>query len=330
MQSKQIRNMALIFALLVLLVLLVERPWSGRSASEAEHLYPGFSAEGVDRIHVENSGETVDLVRHEEVWIIGGDYPLPADTAAIHRALNEVGKFTIDQVVSQNAEKFGIFEVDSTGAIVQLFAGDEKPVVDLLLGKSTPEGGTYFRPSGEDRVYSSPDRVRSLFVRQARAWEDRKMFDVEQTELSRLVVERGDSTIVFEKEADDTWALREPLAFPVKQQEMDQLLRGLCKLVANAFPDSAVNPAEAGFDQPMLRVKGERIDGAGIELLVGTQGGDGMYLAKASDREWVYKIAKYRVDPYYKDLASLEAEPPPPPAPAEESGDDPDPEASSD
>lgn len=311
MESKQIRNLALVFAALVVLVLIVERPWSGRSSGEDRSLYPDFQADRIDRIHVVDKGDTVDLVREDDRWIIDGTYPLPADTSAITRALESVGAFTSNQIVSENEEKFGVYEVDSTGAAVKLFAGDDQPKVDFLLGKSTPEGGTYFRPSGVNKVYASPDRVRSLFARPARSWQDRKVFDVEQAEISRLVVERGDSTIVFEKGADDAWALKEPLEFPVKQTEMDQLLRGICKLVANGFPDSAVTAGETGFENPMLRVSAERIDGSGIELIVGKQGDDGMYLARAADRDWVYKLAKYRVDPYYKDLASLEAEPPP-------------------
>lgn len=317
MESKQIRNLALVFAALVVLVLVVERPWSGGSRDEAPSLYPDFEAGRIDRIHVTDKGETVNLIRQDARWIIDGAYPLPADTSAINRALASVGEFTTDQIASENTEKFAVYEVDSAGAEVKLFAGGDEPTVDLILGKSTPEMGTYFRPSDANKVYASPDRVRSLFARPARSWQDRKVFDVEQAEISRLVVERGDSTIVFEKGADDAWALKEPLDFPVKQTEMDQLLRGICKLVANAFPDTAVSAEEAGFEDPMLKVSAERVDGSGIELIVGKQGEDGMYLARAADRDWVYKLAKYRIDPYYKDLATLEAEPPPEPPAAE-------------
>jgi hypothetical protein len=315
MEARQMRNMALVLVALVLVAVVIEQPWS-RGGGGGDRLYPDFKADKITRIHVVNRADTVDLVRREDLWLVDGPYPLPADTASINRALESVVKFQTTQLVSKNTSKFSVFQVDSTNAAqVQLFAGDERPVVDILLGKFTPDGGTYFRPAGEDRVYSAPDRVRSLFARHERTWWDRKMFDADPATIAKLTILRGDSTIVFEKGTDGTWALKEPLTFPVKTEEMDQLVRTLATLVANAFPDSALTVAETGLDRPTLRVKGERLDGSAIELLVGKQGADNLYFAKAAHRDWIYKIGAYRRDPYYKDLLSLKAETPPPVAP---------------
>ncbi len=324
MEARQMRNMALVLLGLLLVALVLEQPWSG-GKKKTDELYPDFKAEEIDRIHVVNRADTVDLVLRDGLWLIGGPRPLPADTASINRALEAVDRFEKTQLVSKNAEKFTVFEVDSASAAhVQLYAGGGDPVVDMLLGKFTPEGGNYFRPSGEEFVYSSTDRVRALFARDARAWQDRKIFDVEPVDLTRLIVERGDSTIVFEKEADGSWLLKEPLSFPVRTEEMDNLLRNVAKLIANAYPDSAVTVAEAGLDKPRLRVRAERLDGTGIELLVGAQGGNGLYYAKAADRDWIYELAPYRIDPFYKDLLSMKAEAPPaPPAGEAPSGDAP-------
>jgi hypothetical protein len=150
----------------------------------------------------------------------------------------------------------------------------------------------------------------------ARAWQDRKVFDVEPAEISRLKVEHGDSTIVFDKGSDGTWALKEPEAFAVKTEEIDTMLRHVCKLVANAMPDTMPTPSQTGFDHPKLKVRAERLDGTGIDLLIGNQAWDGTYYAKAADRDWIYKVATYRVDPFFKDLHSLKA-PLPVPAPAD-------------
>ncbi len=109
---------------------------------------------------------------------------------------------------------------------------------------------------------------------------------------------------------DGNWALKEPMAFPVTQESVDPLLRGISKLTANGFPDTMpATPSEAGFDKPKLKVRAERLDGSGIELVVGRQAWDGTYYAKPADRDWIYKIATYRVDPYYKNLMEMKAAP---------------------
>jgi len=314
MEGKQIRNMALVFGGLAALVLLLERPWSKEGEDAGKALYPNFSADRVDRIVVESSKDTVTLAKRGELWVIEGANLYPADTASVHRALEAVDHWTANQIVSKNPAKHSVYEVDSTGVLVKLYAGKDDPAVSLIVGKTSPEGGTYFRPVGSDEVYGSPDRIRSLFVRVERAWQDRRVFDVEPTEISRLKFEHGDSTAVLEKGTDGTWALKEPETFAVKTEEVDNLLRHVCKLVANAMPDTMPTPSQAGFDHPKRKVRAERLDGTGIDLLIGSQAWDGTYYAKAADRDWIYKVATYRVDPFFKDLHSLKA-PLPTPAP---------------
>jgi len=321
MQGKQLRTMALVLLGLGLVVLMLERPWASGKREGGDRLYPRFDPEKVDRIAVESAQDTVTLGKRGESWII--DNPartLPADTANIHKALQSIEKFKANQMVSKNPAKFTVYEVDSTGASVKLYAGKEEPVVDVIIGKTTPDGGTYFRPVAKQEVYATPDRIRSYFVRNERAWQDRRVFDIEPTEFSRLRYERGDSTILFEKNPDGNWELKEPVAFQVTQESVDPLLRGISKLTANGFPDTLpASPSDAGFDRPKLKIRAERLDGSGIELLVGKQAWDGTYYAKPTDRDWVYKIATYRVDPYYKNLMEMKAAPAPPAAPADTS-----------
>jgi len=101
------------------------------------------------------------------------------------------------------------------------------------------------------------------------------------------------------------------------QTLLAQLVRTAATLTAASFPDSQVTLAAAGLDRPVLRVKAERLDGSGGELMVGRQGADNLYFAKAADRDWIYKIYGTQVDMYYKDLLSLKAETPPPVAPSD-------------
>lgn len=311
MEARQMRNMALVLVALVLVAVAIERPWS-RGGNKSERLYPDFKIEKIDRIHIVNRADTVDLVRRDDFWLVGGTHPLPADTAAINRCLESVVRFETGQLVSRNASKFSVFQVDSTNAIqAEFYAGGDEPVVDILIGKFTPEGGTYIRPTGDDKVYSAPDRARTFFARLPRMWSDRKLFAADPATFSKLTIVRGDSTIVFEKGTDGAWSLKQPLAFPVKGDELDQLVRTTATLTASAFPDSAVSLAAAGLDTPALRVKAERLDGSAIELLVGRQGADNLYFAKAADRDWIYKLGGYQRDLYYKDLLSLKAETPP-------------------
>jgi hypothetical protein len=315
MQGKQIRTLALLLAGLGILAILVERPWSQSKSGDGKILFPDYEADAIDRIVVVNRQDTTRLSRRDKLWLIERDYPVPADTAVVRLALETVSRISASQLVSKNPAKFGVYQVDSTGAVVNLFAG-EKPVVELLVGKATPEGGTYVRPVSEEGVFASPDRVRSLFARNIRAWEGRRMFAMEESEATRLTIEHGDSTIVFEKSPDGKWSLSRPDSFAVKTEEVDGLLRGVCNLYANGFPDSAVTDEEAGLTgRPTLRVKAERIDGSGVELLVGKLASDNLYYAKAAHLEWMYKIAPYRVTLFHKDLASMKA-PPAPPAPA--------------
>ncbi|MGD8394591.1 MAG: DUF4340 domain-containing protein [Candidatus Eiseniibacteriota bacterium] len=316
MTGTQIRNYAAVLIALAVLVLLLNNPFGGsQEGPTARPVFPQFDAGTADRIRVESVEDTVELARRAPGdWVIDRSYPLPADTSFIRRAVESITDFTTANRVARNPDKHGIFEVDSLGAHVEVYDGGDAPVADFILGKnSSSSSGTYYRETGKDDVYLSERPVKSYFVKQERSWQDRRIFNVDPEEFTQLTVEHGDSTIVFESDTDGNWSLLEPETFPVDKEEVSALLRRVGRLFAQSLVDSAVTDAMTGLDTPMLRVRAERLDGSGIELLVGDQDEDGYYFARNPDREWVYKIAKYIVDPFYKDPTEMKREEPPAP-----------------
>ncbi len=315
MSGKQIRTLGIVLVGLALLALLLERPWqSGDGVKQSDFVFAGVEAEKVHKIVVENASETVTLERADgDNWLIAGEFPLPADTAQIHRALRSLPEISTSAPVARNPEKHDIFGVDDeSGALAKFFGAGDDLVASMVIGKNSRSGsaGTYFRLEEGDEVYQTPRPFKSYIVKTRGGWRDRRIFNTDPAELVKLRIERGDSTIVFEQDAEQVWQLREPEAFPVKRDEVTKMLNGLARLICNDLPDSVLTVEETGLDEPFLKVTAETIDGRALELAVGNQTEAGMYFCKPGDRDWIYTIAKYRIDPYYTDLVTMKEEEP--------------------
>lgn len=309
MTGYQIRNYTTILIALIVLVLFIKNPFGNREPSKDDlALFPKLSAGEIDRLVVTGENGRVELIRQSpDSWIIQRDFPLPADTSLVNKALRTVEQFSSANRVARNPAKHGLFEVDSTGARVEVFAGGDEPAASFILGKSAQSGGTFYRLTDADDVYQSDRPIKNEFDRRQESWRNRRIFQTEFSEFTRLQVEHGDSTIVFAADPDGNWQLEQPEAFPVEKAEVETMLRRVARLYAHSVPDSAVAAETSGLDAPSLRVQAERIDGTGLELLVGKQNDDGYFYCKAGDQDWIYLVAKYIVDPFYKDPLEMKA-----------------------
>ncbi len=314
MTGYQIRNYLTILIALIVLVLFIKSPLRRGASPDDKLLFRDFKAAEVDRMTVVDKGERVELIRRAPGdWIIAREFPLPADTSSIRQAIETVAGFSSANLRGHNPAKHGTFEVDSTGAQVEVFAGGDKSAASFILGKNSGSDGTFYRLAGEDEVYQSDQPVKSYFTKPERSWQNKRIFNADKAEFSSLIIEHGDSTIVFEADADLNWHLRQPEEFPVKQQDLDMMMSRITRLYAHAMPDSAVSVETSGLATPTLSVKAARLDGSGLELLVGKQNDDGYFYCKSADSEWIYLIAKYIVDPFYRDPLEMKQQEQPPP-----------------
>ncbi len=314
MKTKQLLILGAIFVVLVVVVLLLENPF-GQSEYEkkvetATPLFPNFDKEQVRKIEIVAIGETTTLSKQDSNWVVASMNNYPADSEGITELLSKVAEFKNTQRVSNNPEKQAEFEVDSTGVEAKLMDTNDKLLVHLFVGKTTPGFlSSYVRAADSNDVYVAQGYLQSVFDKGERTWKDRTIFDFNKGIVTQLNISSSEETVELRLDAEGTWQMLKPIASAVKQTEVDSLLTTLSGLDTDDFAEMPDDLGEYGLDMPESTISAVRNDGITATLHIGNEE-DGKLYAKRDDADTVFRLFKSNVDRLIKKSDTLKAEEP--------------------
>ena len=316
MKTKQLLILGAIFAILAIVVLILENPF-GQSEYEkkietAIPLFPNFNQEQVAKIEIIADGETTTLSKQSDDWVVASMDNYPADSEGISELLSKVAAFKNTQLVSNNPEKQAEFEVDSTGVEAKLMDANGTLLAHLFVGKTTPGFlSSYVRAADANDVYVSQGYLQSVFNKGDRTWKDRTIFDFNKGIVTQLNISSPEELVELRLDADGTWQMLKPAASAVKQDEVDSLLTTLSGLDTDDFAEATDDFGEYGLDTPESTISAVRNDGTTATLHIGKEE-DGKLYVKRADTDTVFKLFTSNVDRLIKKADTLKAEDPPP------------------
>jgi hypothetical protein len=251
-----------------------------------------------------NDQEGLTISRNDSGWKVG-DYDVDSDM--LSEFIQNITGGDVTKMISSNTDSFDLFEVsDAKGKLLEIVLkkGREEEVLEgesssadiaLIVGKSAPVGGNYFRYKDGGEVYVFSKNLAQFMQKSQNDWRSKvvialdpsevKSIETDKITLTRQDSEEGD----FVVESDD-----EDASFD--QEKIDLLVSGLLNLRAVEVLEGSRDSWFKGQDA-RLNVEVELGQGSSEEKVVYQ-----IYTKKEAgiDQYYAYKEGDgtvYRIDP---------------------------------
>ncbi len=247
--------------------------------------------------------EVLTLSQIDSVWRVG-DYV--ADRELLSEFIQNITDGDVTKMISSNSDSFDLFEVgDSNGRVLEIILDGEREDdsessqansanIALIVGKSAPTGGNYFRYKDEGEVFVFSENLVQFLQKDLNEWRSKVIVAVEPSNVKsiktdKLTLTKLDAgTEKFSVKSDE-----ENASFD--QEKVDRLVNNLLNLKAIEILDGTRESMLKGL-KPKLTVEVN---------LGGEEGGENIkyqiYIKKESeiDQYYVHKEGDdvvYRID----------------------------------
>jgi hypothetical protein len=187
-----------------------------------------------DRVEVNTPSSNVVLQKRGVEWFVTSPVEDRADPKNVASVLERANNLRVKSIVSENPEKHGIFQVDSTGTRVTIGASGSEPV-SFIVGKSSSSfTDTYVRKEGTNQVAMVDGSFPWVFTKELKDWRDRSLLRVASEQIAGVGFRYGDTTftLVF---SDSLWTIG---GEPANQTTVTSFLSTLSSLQCDDFLES--------------------------------------------------------------------------------------------
>lgn len=321
MNAKTWRFLFGLLGVLLLYVLVVERPWQddirGPEPKQRARLFDALDPSAVTAIEIRSGGKSTRLEKAAGAWSVATEGGFPADEKAVADLLARVDTLRAGAVVSTNPARQGTFGVDTAGVEVNFLAG-ARSMAHFRVGGSTPDfAGSFVRPEGGERVYGASGLSKFQFDRSGQGWRDRKIFKLTGESVRLLTLTHADSTVTLTRQGTDSllmasWNLdsNQPgeRQGNARREQVLSLVRQLENLAADAFP-AAGDPGPSTWTPPAGKITIDLAGGDRKVLEFGPLNESGQHYVRVPGVQYGGREAVYLMGPWrLKNLARTYAE----------------------
>ncbi|MBD3184056.1 DUF4340 domain-containing protein [Candidatus Poribacteria bacterium] len=317
MKNKKILILLSIFIVLLVITIILERPFGDKESDEETLIFPDFDADQVVSVEIKTKDKEVKLNKEGDTWIVATADNYAADAKAVSDMLAKVKELEISLVASKSADKHAQFEVDEeNGTQIKLFGPEDKLLAHLFVGKMGSDFmSTYVRKANQDRVLLVDGYLKSSFDKGTRGWRNRTIFDFDESQAQRLtLVPEDKDEIAIEAQEDGSWQILKPEVAPGNKEEIDRIVRDIAKLSADDFPKKEEETEETPIDllekynlnPPKSKIMVDLKDGTARVLLIGDESNAKNYV-KREEKDTVFMVYKSKINKIFLDIESLKA-----------------------
>ena len=218
---------------------------------------------GIEKIDMKSSD--TNLVMEKTVqydWMIKAPKLILADRDTVREFVEKIKDLQIQQYIDDSGANFDKYGLADSPIEVSVFRRiGEGETVKFMIGNADKNGGLcYVRRDGEDAVYTVPtenfyDIAKAGYL----AFRDKLVMEFPKETAQKIVVNRDGKTLVCETAEDSTmrrpkWNMISPASMEAELDSINQVVWNLSFLLADKIVTlSAENPADYGFDNPLLK-----------------------------------------------------------------------------
>lgn len=303
---KRLIGLLAILLLLALGAYFIERPRIEESRKIAEgktdavKLFPELTKDTISKIVLRDGLTEKTLRKSDAGWEVSGDGVKfwKSDQSKIDEALKNITEeLSEETLVTSNSSKHGMFEVTAElGIEVEVYAGGDSPAAKFFVGKQGPDFiSTYIRKDGEDRVFSIPIQIGTIYGRELTGWRDKFVMRFEPGQVAEALFDFPEGKYRVKKEVDGTWMLLEPEAAKANGVKIEAELSAFSQLEAVSFEDKTLE--EAGLAEPESEVRVKLSDGKEIALYISAESEGYVNGYVEGNPEVIFKIAMSNLSP---------------------------------
>ncbi len=241
------RNSTILLAILALLAIatffVLRQPGEQSVSDSTGGPLVTYDSAAVDKMEIRSNNGTVTLEKQGGKWMITSSMKYAADEASVTTAVGKGKDLKITNTVSTNPAKQGVYAVDSTGTLVQVFANNNQ-VAAFRVGKpSSSWTETYARREGSNEVYSVDGVLSTTFLKAANDWRDKTIFKTDQSKIREVKFQfpaiggYGDTTFTLTKKDSVNWVIGSDSTI---NSNVTSFLSSLANFQSDEFVDSAI------------------------------------------------------------------------------------------
>jgi len=295
-----LRQMLLVFAVLLLFIILVEQPGSEASkrSKQIKYLIPRLIIEEVQTIsiaHPASDEMDVNLSRESGKWIVVNGHSFPADNEKIDSFLKQLYAMRELEIVSKNPERVELFGVDeAVGLRVQIKDDRERLIGDFYAGRPTDSHRQYVRKSDSDHVIHADNSIADFLTIDKDGWKDKLLLDVDENEVKRIALKTPVQEQIMERKLED-WTIVSPVQYQPDLFTVRTFFEQLKKVHGTGFANS-LEASQLNFDEPDYRISVRFNDDSLKTVAFDYLDEDDLYLAKNDERNVVYIVSSELID----------------------------------
>lgn len=194
--------------------------------------------------------ETVVLSKVGDHWLVTSPVEAEADQNNVQSALDRLGDMQPTGIAATRPENYPRLEVDDAQAVKVVPRSDDTPLVELRIGKYA-NGATMVRIDDRPEVFKVDGSVRYTFDRDLKSWRNRRVTEIDASDVREIEFDSNLGTFKFVREGDD-W-VQEARKRPIKDLDANKvqaLVSTAARLTASGFAPSDVSAARAGLTEP--------------------------------------------------------------------------------
>jgi Domain of unknown function (DUF4340) len=305
------------FAVLLVLVLATREPRVSVGVHKLE--LPKLDKAQVTALEL-TGARTATLRKEGEGWIVVDpgkpDTKYPADENLVTSAIEALGEVKNPDFVTDRAERLAEYELDDAKGLKLKVLRGGGPAVELVLGKTSRNGGVYLRVAGSNDVFAHQGRLDWSVRKEVKDWRRRQLVTLEVEKLSQLVLRSREGASVTLKAGANPgeWSLAEgtqvPAGFRFSSQAAQQFAQQLASLSAQDFLEGAAAADSAtGLAEAHDIVEAQLKDGKKVVVHLGRQpdakDGSGTVAARVEGDAQVYQLSQYAAAQLRKRLVDF-------------------------
>jgi hypothetical protein len=207
-------------------------------AERAGKTFVEFDPSLVETFEIVRPTSRVVLAKVNGDWVLQEPVRYPADTAAVASTIRNIRLIELNDLISANPAKQGIFRLDSTGTHIRLVLRGGASVSFRAGKQSATYGQTYVRKDGANEVYAATGVQSVMFERNPNEWRDKAVVRTSPDAITDVVFHYGDTSFAVTR-VDTVYMIGRDTT---NQRTARTLLAALASLTADDFVDTALSP----------------------------------------------------------------------------------------
>jgi hypothetical protein len=184
-----------------------------KAAEEAAQRIFQLNKDAIEAVTITRGHEVIKLAKDpQEGWMLTEPVRAKAEQRTVDDVLNGLVEGKRERVVAEHATDLGEFGLKEPSLVVAATVKDAATPTVLHIGARTPTmSGYYAREGDQEKVLMVPTSLQTKFDTTVFNLRDKTVLSLDQSQVKRIEVHRGEQLIAVEAAGEQNWKLVAPL-----------------------------------------------------------------------------------------------------------------------